>query len=114
MLQNSNNIKWVSSSADKVWTEVKPKFVKATGDTLELTGEKYQTINGFGGCFNELGGIALSELKGTKRNEVISALFSDDGLKLNYNRLPIGANDYAQAWYSYDETDGDYAMENFQ
>ncbi|MBP2631227.1 MAG: O-glycosyl hydrolase [Firmicutes bacterium] len=112
-VQSPNNIKWVSSTSNEVWTEVKPKFTEATGDTLELTGEKYQIINGFGGCFNELGGIALSKLKETKRNEVISALFSDDGLKLNFNRLPIGANDYAQDWYSYDETDGDYAMENF-
>ena len=28
---------------------------------LEFTGEKAQTIRGFGGCFNELGQIALSD-----------------------------------------------------
>jgi glucosylceramidase len=28
--------------------------------TLELSGESYQTMEGFGGCFNELGYIALN------------------------------------------------------
>lgn len=31
--------------------------------TLELNGESYQTIDGFGGCFNELGYIALKRFK---------------------------------------------------
>ena len=28
-------------------------------------------------------------------------------------RMPIGANDFARDWYSYDEVDGDFALEHF-
>jgi len=112
-VQNPNNVKWISTTPDKVWKECKLEKTAPTEDTLELTGEKYQTIDGFGGCFNELGGIALSKLNESERNKVLLALFGDGGLKLNYCRLPIGANDYAEDWYSYDETDGDYALKDF-
>ena len=27
--------------------------------------------------------------------------------------MPIGANDFARDWYSYDEVDGDFALEHF-
>ena len=28
-------------------------------------------------------------------------------------RMPVGANDFSRDWYSYDETDGDFALERF-
>jgi len=27
--------------------------------------------------------------------------------------MPVGANDFSRDWYSYDETEGDFAMNNF-
>ena len=27
--------------------------------------------------------------------------------------MPVGANDFSRDWYSYDETDGDFALEHF-
>jgi glucosylceramidase len=76
-------------------------------------GKTFQTIDGFGGCFNELGWVALSKASQADRERVLSALFSDDGCAFTMGRLPIGANDFALDWYSLDETPGDLALTNF-
>ncbi len=70
---------------------------------------------GFGGCFNELSQIALLKLDEAKRTEVYDLLFAKDadGFKFDFCRLPIGASDYAEIWYSHNEVDEDYAMEHF-
>jgi glucosylceramidase len=74
----------------------------------------YQEIDGFGGCFNELGWDALSALSQLERDKVIKALFDPDtGCKFNICRMPIGANDYAMNYYSLNDTAGDYAMNHF-
>lgn len=83
------------------------------GHELSLSGKEYQTIDGFGCCFNELGYIALNKLSKEKRNEVMSKVFSPEETNFTYCRLPIGASDYADSWYSLNETEGDYAMEHF-
>jgi glucosylceramidase len=72
-------------------------------------------VEGFGGCFNEMGYIALEKLPEKDREALLDLFFSPeaDGLRLNYNRLPIGASDYAVSWYSYNETENDFAMEHF-
>lgn len=81
--------------------------------TLELNGQSYQTMDGFGGCFNELGYIALNKVTKEKREEVVKNLFDPEECNFAYCRLPIGANDYAASWYSLNETKGDYQMKNF-
>lgn len=81
--------------------------------TLELNGESYQTMEGFGGCFNELGYIALNKLSKDKKEEIMKNLFDPEECNFTYCRLPIGANDYAASWYSLNETEGDYEMKNF-
>lgn len=75
---------------------------------------------GFGGCFNELGWRALGHLTAAERNQVLRALFAEDELALSYNRMPIGANDYSESWYSHDEIGlghndpaTDFSMERF-
>ncbi|MGE5557156.1 MAG: glycoside hydrolase family 30 protein [Bacillota bacterium] len=89
------------------------KTVEPGGDKLELTGVKYQKMEGFGGCFNELGWIALSHLDEGKRREVFDEFFGPNGCRFNICRLPVGANDYAAEWYSHDENDGDFTMDKF-
>ncbi|MDF2537975.1 MAG: glycosyl hydrolase [Herbinix sp.] len=111
-----NKIKWYSTTNHHFWTEL--EYVAENADpqsTIETTGQTDQSIDGFGGCFNELGGIALEKLSEQDREALMDLLFAPDGegLRLNYNRLPIGASDYAESWYSYDEAKNDYAMEHF-
>lgn len=70
---------------------------------------------GFGGCFNELGHVALMKLSEPKRRELLLDLFgeTEEGCHLNFCRLPIGANDYSLDWYSLDEVKDDYELEHF-
>ena len=109
-----NNISLISTTQDMPWADICPDFDQISEDTLELTGEKFQKIDGFGGCFNELGWTALTIIEEKERDELLSELFDKkEGLKFNFCRLPIGASDYALEWYSCNETDNDYKMEHF-
>lgn len=107
-------VKWVSTSAEKQWTEMHAGSFETAEPTLKLTGERLQSIRGFGGCFNELGWVALTSLKETDRKAILHSFFDPkDGCAFNLCRLPIGASDYALEWYSLDEHDGDYEMLHF-
>lgn len=85
-----------------------------TAANLTVTAETFQTLEGFGGCFNELGFVALGHLPEEERAGLMHELFHPEGeQRFSICRLPIGASDYALEWYSLNETDGDYAMEHF-
>lgn len=73
-----------------------------------------QKIEGFGGCFNELGWQALSILEEKDRESIMENLFgTEKGTKFNVCRMPLGANDFSIDWYSYNETPNDFEMKNF-
>ena len=72
-----------------------------------------QTMTGFGGAFSEKSWQALQILPERARGEVLDALFADSGAGFTMGRTPIGANDMARGWYSYDETPGDFALDHF-
>lgn len=107
-------IEWISSSPEQAWKS-NDVGSGATGASSSLwyDGVVLDEFQGFGGCFNELGWKALQLLDQPKRREVLEALFSENGCAFDYCRLPIGASDYAESWYSHNESDGDFAMERF-
>ena len=74
----------------------------------------YQTIEGFGGCFNELGWTSLSALADADRQAILKELFAK-GIGANFTicRMPVGANDFSLDWYSYNENEGDFGMKKF-
>ncbi len=74
---------------------------------------KLQTIDGFGGAFNEIGGEALMSLSKKARQEVVEALFSPEVSNFTLCRTAIGASDFGRNAYSYSEVADDYKMENF-
>lgn len=76
---------------------------------------RYQTLDErpWGGCFNERGWAAMSELTDEQKEEVIRNLFTEDGLNLSIGRTAMAASDYAIEPYSYNENDGDYDMSEF-
>jgi glucosylceramidase len=106
---------WISSTADKPWeTQTIKAGSHGSRVNLTITEDKHQPIEGFGGCFNELGYEALQLLSDEDRNATLHSLFHPNGEhKFSICRLPIGASDYALEWYSLNETDGDYAMDHF-
>jgi O-Glycosyl hydrolase len=106
----------ISSDERAVWRQSKPRLA-AEHPTIDLewTGARHQRMEGFGGCVNELGWLALKSTSEEARQEVLKALFdkTGDGLRLELNRIPIGATDYSVNWYSCNDNEGDYAMEKF-
>ena len=83
-------------------------------DVIVQADAPQQKIEGFGACFNELGWTALQALPPADRESVLRELFAPGvGAGFTLCRMPIGANDFSRDWYSYDETDGDFALEHF-
>lgn len=108
-------IKWIYSNEHAVWQQKQPNKVDNKSDSLTLNGAEYQKMNGFGACFNELGYRALKHLAEDEQELLLEELFStsEDKTGLTMCRLPIGANDYSEDWYSLNETPGDYDMRHF-
>ncbi len=71
---------------------------------------EFQTLQGVGGSFSELGGKALASLSLEQQQEVASKLFSED---FSIYRLPIGSSDFALKEYSLNDNEGDFEMEQF-
>jgi glucosylceramidase len=86
-------------------------------DTLNLNVDlsaTAQTMEGFGGCFNELGWTSLGKLSESDRESVLRELFDPvAGARFLLCRMPIGANDFALKAYSYDETKDDFDLKRF-
>ena len=83
-------------------------------DITVYPNKSLQTIEGFGGCFNEKGWEALSVLSPEERGTVMNRIFDPvEGLGFSICRVPIGANDYALDRYSLNETSLDYEMKHF-
>ena len=73
----------------------------------------YRPMEGFGGCFNELGWTSLIALSEGDRESVMRELFDPTaGARFSYCRMPIGTNDFATEAYSYDEVDGDFELKH--
>lgn len=112
-------VEWTATSQTQPWQNpAGATVVPFTGfldmDVMILPDTAFQTIEGFGGCFNELGWAALQAMPAAARQAVMADLFEPGkGLNFNVCRMPIGANDYARDWYSYDETPDDFAMAHF-
>ena len=105
---------WIATTKQAAWQT--RSLPRSTGRscTLRATGQRDQTITGFGGCFNELGHLALSALPKAGQHRIMRELFDPtDGCRFNLCRVPIGASDYAAQWYSCNEHDGDFAMKRF-
>lgn len=111
-------VSWVSTTNDERWTQqgnlaLKDAESNAPFD-LAVTGDTAQIIDGFGGCFNELGWDALQMLDKQTRDSILQELFvPEKGFNFTICRMPMGANDYSRRFYSYNETPGDLAMNNF-
>jgi glucosylceramidase len=116
-IERTGQVTWVVTTPHAPWrTQRGPVAGAGTAppDVIVRTSETRQTIEGFGACFNELGWDALAALSESARSEVLRELFAPGvGASLTLCRMPIGANDFARDWYSYDEVDGDLALEHF-
>jgi glucosylceramidase len=110
-------ITWIVTTQHEPWRAASaPVFgdvTKMPSVFVELD-RPQQEIEGFGASFNELGWTSLAHLSETDRDTVLRALF-EPGVGTNFTRcrMPLGANDFSTDWYSYDETPGDLALDDF-
>ena len=108
---------WVVTRRDEPWQDrtgqVEVTRTERLANVIVQLDQPGQVIEGFGACFNEMGWASLSRLSAAGRGAVLREIFSDDGAALSLCRMPVGANDFALDWYSYDEVSGDLALEHF-
>jgi O-glycosyl hydrolase/lysophospholipase L1-like esterase len=77
---------------------------------------QFQPIDGFGATFNEAGWATLTKptVTAAQRDAVLTKLFAPTaGAGFTIARTPIGSDDFSLSHYSYDETPGDFALQNF-
>jgi glucosylceramidase len=115
--QPTREVIWISTTEKLPWQKreiAPPGWRWDTLDVVVESGKTAQTVNGFGGCFNELGWVSLKALSDDNREAVLRELFAP-GVGANFTicRMPVGANDFSRDWYSYDETPGDLTLEHF-
>ena len=111
-------VTWISSTSEQPWHSmpspaIGPGSPETPPQVRVALRKTYQTIDGFGGCFNELGWVALAKATKADRDQVLSSLFADDGCAFTRGRLPIGASDFAIDAYSLDDTSGDLELRDF-
>ncbi len=108
MFRSTNGNYWKMSTV-----EVSDKVV-GTPQIIIKSNQAKQTFKGWGTCFNELDYDAYNLMNQTNKQLFVKRAFNPYGdLRLTVGRIPIGASDYARDWYSCNETDGDFEMENF-
>ena len=105
-------MKWMISTEKNRWYEFESESV-CGGEVLEIEGAVGKPLYGFGCCISELGVKAIGTLAKEAQDEIFDALFDEKECGFRFCRLSIGANDFAEKWYSYNECEGDYAMEHF-
>ena len=103
---------WISSTENEKWT-IDNNFTDEKGCELVIGDENGKGLFGFGCCISEIRAKAIFSLSEDKQKQIFDDLFSTDGCGFDYCRLSIGANDFAESWYSYNETENDYEMKNF-
>jgi len=112
-------VKWWTSTPSRLWEEQRNILLEPSDSVFHIDAEVFtdsvqQKIEGFGGCFNELGWKALSSLDEIRREQVLKMFFSpDNDLRFNIGRIPIGANDFSDGYYSLDDSANDYSLDYF-
>jgi glucosylceramidase len=116
---HAQNVEWISTTENNPWQKEKPANIKRVASSastqvdIEISNEKAQYIDGFGGCFNEMGWDALMTLPSQERDKVFYNLFSAEQSNYSYCRIPIGASDYGLGFYSLNDVAEDFNMINF-
>ena len=72
------------------------------------TSRRFQKMHGFGAAMTDASAELLSRLPAQKRKAIMAELFSraQKGLGLSFTRLTVGASDFSNKDYSYDDTPG--------
>jgi len=98
-------------------TVIQFSTTKKPKDTVTLkldASQQFQEIFGFGGAFTDTVGINLNKLSDATKKTILTQYFSkDDGIGYTIGRVPMASCDFSTREYSYDDTDGDMDLKNF-
>src|ERR1700744_117131 len=81
-----SKFEWVSTTSTKAFNQEKqlmPEVGNSLYDVEILVNNAQQTIDGFGGCFNELGWNSLKALRESDRQNIMKELF-ESGVGANF------------------------------
>lgn len=97
------------------FTKEKPEPDSQEGGILNVYDEvQYQEILGFGGALTEASTLNLSRIRPELRKQVMEMYFDrEKGIGYNFCRSTINSCDFSEDFYSYDDVDGDFALEHF-
>ena len=104
----------IVSSNGNFWQVGEVAVVEAGNANFTVnTGSTHQTWHGWGGTFNEAGWDALQELSEADRQRAIELLFDEeDGMGLDWGRIPMGPSDYAIERYTLSDSPGQFSVEH--
>src|SRR5436190_962126 len=81
-----------TSAPGAYWKPATPTTVTTTADMTVTDTTAYQTWDGFGGAFNEMGWDDLQQLSASDRDRAIKLLFdATDGAHFVFGRIPTAA-----------------------
>ncbi len=102
-----------SASGNKL-KKIEPQSVSGEVLTIAIKPENaFQRITGFGGAFTESSAYLLNRMSPEKRQEVITAYFSEAGANYSLTRTHINSCDFSLSQYSYAPVPGDTSLEHF-
>ena len=113
--QRAAKVEWVSTTFENPWQVMEAAATDETTDATVVVdlSSVNQAVEGFGACFNELGWTSLSALSEADRAGIFRELYSPEGANFTMARMPVAANDFSLDYYSYDDVEGDLALEHF-
>ena len=113
--QHAAKVEWVSTTFENPWQVMEAVEADAPAEASVVVDLQAvnQAVEGFGSCFNELGWTSLSELSEADRASIFQELYTPAGANFTMARMPLGSNDFSIDYYSYDDVDGDLALEHF-
>ncbi|XP_018013259.1 putative glucosylceramidase 3 [Hyalella azteca] len=82
-----------------------------TASIAVSTASRYQSMIGFGGAFTDSTGLNFNKLPAQAQEFAIRAYFAPEGIGYNIGRIPIAGSDCSTRPYSYDDHEGDIALE---
>jgi glucosylceramidase len=76
-----------------------------SGDVIRMDpGEQRQEILGFGAAFTDASCFLLHNMEPVQRQALLEELYGAQGLRFSVGRTCIGASDYSESIYSFDES----------
>ena len=108
---------WVSTTFEQPWQVQDVSTLTAdAAEAVVVIDPKatLQKMEGFGTAASELSWDALRLLPPYEKESIFRELFDPKGgLRLSMVRTPLGASDFSLSYYSYDDYEGDFQLENF-